>query len=344
MFQELLQRVIDGNDLTAAEAEKAMDLIMSGQATPAQIGAYLIALRMKGETIDEITGSARAMRAHVSPVVSRRTGLVDTCGTGGDGSHTFNISTVAALVTAAAGIPVAKHGNRSVSSRCGSADVLEELGVYVDLPPGPAGQCLDQVGITFLFAPRLHTAMRHAGPPRRELGVRTIFNVLGPLTNPAGAEYQLLGVYDRQLVEPIAQVLAQLGTKRALVVHGHPGLDEISLCGPTTMAWVVDGDIRMETFDPQVVGMEPVPMAALVGGDRKRNAEIARRILAGEPGPQRDAVLLNAAGAIAVADGSCSIEAGIQRAAQAIDSGAAAALLDDLVRFTQQHNSEEAVG
>lgn len=344
MFQRLLQRLLDGNDLTGLEAERAMDLIMSGEATAAQIGAYLAALRMKGETVEEIAGSARAMRAHADRVISRRQGLVDTCGTGGDGSHTFNISTVAALVTAAAGVPVAKHGNRSVSSRCGSADVLEALGVHIDLPAELAGKCLDQVGIAFLFAPRLHSAMRHAIGPRRELGVRTIFNLLGPLTNPAGAEYQLLGVYHRDLVEPVAQVLAQLGIKRALVVHGHPGLDEISLCGETVLVWVEPDQIRREIFHPSSVGMEEVPLSALLGGDREENADIARRILAGERGPKRDAVLVNAAGALAVAGAVDSLAAGIELAAEAIDSGRAMALLDELVSFTQACRSQEVAG
>lgn len=344
MFQKILQRLIDGHHLTASEAETAMDLIMSGEATPAQIGAYLTALRMKGETVDEIAGSARAMRAHAERVVSRRIGVVDTCGTGGDGSQTFNISTVSALVTAAAGVPVAKHGNRSVSSRCGSADVLEELGVEIDLPAEVAGRCLDEVGIAFLFAPRMHSAMRHAIGPRRELGVRTIFNILGPLTNPAGATYQLLGVYDQSLVEPMARVLAELDTRRALVVHGYPGLDEISLCGPTVMARVEDGDVKFEQLEPAMVGLPTVPLSALVGGDRQANAAIARRVLAGERGPCRDAVLLNAGAAIMVAGAAESLADGIRQAAEAIDSGAAMDILERLVAYTQAYRSEEAVG
>lgn len=332
---DALHRVIEGHDLTAGEAEAAMDAIMSGVATPAQIAGYLVALRIKGETVDEIIGSARAMRAHATPVVSRRAGVVDTCGTGGDGRNTFNISTVAAVVVAAAGVPVAKHGNRSVSSRCGSADVLEALGVATDLPADEVGRCLDEVGIAFLMAPRLHPAMRHAVGPRRDLATRTIFNLLGPLTNPAGAPYQLLGVFGAHLVEPVARALAALGTERALVVHGAPGLDEISICGPTRMAVVTGGDVRFETVEPGDAGLAVADPASLTGGDPATNAAIARSILAGEQGPRRDAVVLNAAGALLAAGTVSSLREGVAMAAETIDSGAAEAKLAEFARWTR---------
>ncbi|PZN13221.1 MAG: anthranilate phosphoribosyltransferase [Bacillota bacterium] len=347
MLKDALERVLAGGNLTAEEAERAMDAIMSGEATPAQVAGYLIALRMKGETPAEIAGSARAMRRHATRVVTRRQGVVDTCGTGGDGSHTFNISTLAAIVVAAAGAPVAKHGNRSVSSRCGSADVLEALGVRLDLEPDDLGRCLDEIGLVFLFAPRLHGAMRHAAGPRRELGVRTIFNLLGPLTNPVGARYQLLGVYAPELVEPIARVLAELGVERALVVHGQPGLDEISVCGPTLVARVEGGDIRLQRVEPADVGLPVYPVEALAGGDASENAAIARRILAGERGPRRDAVLLNAAGALLAAGLAGDLREGMDIAARCIDSGAAGEKLEELVRLTRTlagRLAEEAAG
>ena len=349
MLVELLHRVIEGHDLTAGEAERAMVEIMAGNATPAQIAGYLVALRIKGETVDEIIGSARAMRAFATPVVSRRRDLVDTCGTGGDGRHTFNISTLAALVVAAAGVPVAKHGNRSVSSRCGSADVLEALGVAVDLPAEELGRCLDEVGMAFLMAPRLHPAMRHAVKPRRELATRTIFNLLGPLTNPAGAPYQLLGVYSPDLVEPVARALAELGTRRALVVHGEPGLDEISVCGSTRAALVDDGHVRTMTIEPGDARLPAAPLEALAGGDPAHNAAIARAVLAGQRGPRRDAVVLNAAGALLAAGAVGSLREGAAAAAEAIDSGAAAAKLEELAAWTQQaaaraRRAEEAAG
>src|SRR5690606_21928683 len=314
----------------------------AGVATPAQAAGYLVARRSKGGTVDEITGSARAMRAHATPVVSRRTGVVDTCGTGGDGRHTFNISTVAAVVVAAAGVPVAKHGNRSVSSRCGSADVLEALGVATDLPAGEVGRCLDAVGIAFLMAPRLHPAMRHAVGPRRDLAIRTIFNLLGPLTNPAGAPYQLLGVFGAHLVEPVAHALAALGTERALVVHGAPGLDEMSVCGPTRVAVVAGGQVRFETVEPGDVGLALADPASLTGGDAAANAAIARAILAGEPGPRRDAVLLNAAGALLAAGAVSTLREGVAAAAEAIDSGAAAAKLAELAAWTREAAARSA--
>ncbi|EKP95655.1 anthranilate phosphoribosyltransferase [Thermaerobacter subterraneus] len=334
-LQAALARVLSGRDLTAAEAEAAMDVIMSGAATPAQVAGYLVALRMKGETPAEIAGSARAMRRHATPVPTRRQGVMDTCGTGGDGRHTFNISTLAAIVAAAAGVPVAKHGNRSVSSRCGSADVLEALGVPLDLEPAALGRCLDEVGIAFLFAPRLHGAMRHAAGPRRELGIRTIFNLLGPLTNPAGARYQLLGVYAAELVEPVARVLAELGVERALVVHGAPGLDEMSVCGPTLVGRVDGDQVTLTTVEPAAAGLPVYPLEAIAGGDPARNAAIARQVLEGRRGPYRDAVIFNAAGALLAAGRVGDLREGVAEAARLLDSGAAAAKLEEWVRLAQ---------
>lgn len=341
-LQAALAKVLAGRDLTAAEAEAAMDVIMSGAATPAQVAGYLVALRMKGETPAEIAGSARAMRRHATPVRTRRQGVMDTCGTGGDGRHTFNISTVAAVVVAAAGVPVAKHGNRSVSSRCGSADVLEALGVRLDLDAAALGRCLDEVGIAFLFAPRLHGAMRHAAGPRRELGVRTIFNLLGPLTNPAGARYQLLGVYAAELVEPVARVLVDLGVERALVVHGAPGLDEMSVCGPTVVARVEGGSVTLGRVEPADAGLPVYPLEAIAGGDPAHNAAIARQVLEGRPGAYRDAVLLNAAGALLAAGRVADLREGVAVAARTIDSGAALAKLQAWVRRTQELAPEAA--
>lgn len=336
MWPQLLEKIIDRQDLTAGEAEQMMNLIMAGQATPVQVAGYLVALRMKGVAVSELVGSARAMRAHATPVRSSHLNLVDTCGTGGDGARTFNISTVAALVVAAAGVPVAKHGNRSVSSRCGSADVLEGLGVHIDLPAAALGQCLDEVGFAFLYAPRLHSGFRHAALPRRELGVRTIFNVLGPLTNPAGARFQLMGVYSAELVPPVAEALAQLGAERALVVHGDPGLDEISVCGRTHIARIEAGKVELTTMVPEDVGLTRVDAAALAGGDIADNVAIARRVLDGDPGPCRDAVLLNAGGALWTAGAATTIADGVKIAAETIDCGAAVHLVKRLAAFTTQ--------
>lgn len=335
-MQRFLQRVADGHDLSASEAEAAMDLIMTGEATPAQIAGYLIALRCKGETIEEIAGSARAMRAHATPVGTRRRGLIDTCGTGGDGKQTLNISTAAAIVVAAADVPVAKHGNRSVSSRSGSADVLEALGVHIDLPPSAVQQTLDQIGIGFMFAPRFHQAMRHAVGPRKELGLRTIFNVLGPLTNPAGAEYQLLGVYDRRLVEPIAHVLIELGVRRALVVHGEPGLDEISISGETHAALVDQGKVVMRTITPADLSLQEAPVSAIGGGDPQQNAALIRAVFSDQPGPHRDAVVANAAGALFAAGKVASLAEGVALAQELIRSGAALAKLEAWVALSQR--------
>jgi anthranilate phosphoribosyltransferase len=317
---------------------------MAGEATPAQIGAYLTALRMKGETVPEITGSVRAMRRSavaVQPAVSPMD-LVDTCGTGGDGAGTFNISTTAAFVVAGTGQKVAKHGNRSVSSKSGSADVLLALGVNLDLTPEQVAQAIDRVGIGFLFAPKLHPAMKHAIGPRRELGVRTIFNVLGPLTNPAGARSQLIGVYDGNLTEPLAKVLGELGSTGAFVVHGHGGLDELTTTGPNRVSRLQAGDVVTETFDPADLGFSRANPADLTGGTAEENAEITRNILAGrERGARRDVVVLNAAAALVAAGKAADLTGGLELANQSLDSGAAQAVLDNFVAITQQFRPEQ---
>ncbi len=334
-MKEVIAKLLDGEDLSLAEAEAAMDTIMSGQATPAQIGGFLVALRMKGETVEEIAGCARSMRRNAVRVPLQQDGpLVDTCGTGGDRSGTFNISTTVAFVVAGAGLPVAKHGNRSVSSKCGSADVLEALGANIQLGPEQVARCIEEVGIGFLFAPNFHPAMRYAIGPRRELGVRTVFNILGPLTNPAFATHQVLGVYDPALTEVMARVLAEMGSRAAFVVHGADGLDELSTTGVNRVSHLRDG--RVETFelDPTELGFSRVSLEALRGGDVQENAAICRRILAGEErGPQRDVVLLNAAAALAAETGD--LRAGLERARESLDSGAALQKLNAFVTLTQ---------
>ena len=325
-------KAAEGKTLSREETEGAMRIIMSGEATPAQIAALITALRMRGESVDEITAAAVVMREKATRV-GRPTDrvVVDTCGTGGDGSHTFNISTVAALVAAGAGVTVAKHGNRSVSSTCGSADVLKELGVDVTMPPSRMETCLREAGIAFLFAPTLHAAMRHVIGPRREIGIRTLFNVLGPLSNPAGADAQLMGVYERRLVPVLAEVLGNLGLKRALVVHGSDGLDEITLTGPTYVAHLSNGGVREETLDPRTLGLAGCSPQDLVGGSPAQNARIALDILGGkDKGPRRNVVLLNAGAAILVSGIASDLEEGMARAAAAIDSGAALRRLEKL--------------
>ncbi len=336
MLKPYIQKVINRQDLDAEEAETAMGIIMDGQATDAQIGGYLVALRMKGETVDEITGSARAMRAHAARVPLQINGdpLLDTAGTGGDGAHTFNISTAAAFVIAGTGRKVAKHGNRAVSSRCGSADVLAELGINLDLTPEQVGRCIDETGIGFLFAPKFHPAMKHAIGPRRQLGQRTIFNLLGPLTNPAGATHQLIGVFAPHLTQPMAEVLGALGGRAALVVHGHGGLDELATDGPNRVSRLKDGRVETYEMDPRDFGLKPAAASDLHGGDPAENARILRALLEGkdEP-PRRDVVLLNAAAALATEDGDFS--AALVEARQSLESGAALARLEHLRRVSQ---------
>lgn len=335
MIKDAIKKVVAGQDLTEEESVMVMEQIMSGEATSAQIASFLTALSLKGETVEEVTGFARVMRQKVTPVRSSHPLVVDTCGTGGDGAGTFNISTAAALVVAGAGIPVAKHGNRSVSSRCGSADVLEALGVQIDLAPEETSRCLDQVGIAFLFAPLLHGAMKHAAGPRREIGIRTVFNILGPMTNPAGAGAQVLGVYEPRLTGLMAGVLARLGTERAFVVHGAGGLDEVSLAGPAVVSEVCNGAVRSSQLDPAEYGFAYAPVSALAGGTAEENAAIVRSVLAGERGPRRDVVVLNAALGLVAGGRAAGVAEGIALAEKSIDSGAATGKLEALASFTR---------
>jgi anthranilate phosphoribosyltransferase len=336
MIQDALARLLDGQDLSRAEARQVMNTIMSGEATPGQIGGFLVALRLKGETADEIAGSAEAMRAHAIEVHPNREDLVDTAGTGGDGGRTFNISTAAALLAAAAGAGVAKHGNRSVSSASGSADVLEELGFRLDLEPDRIAASIDELGFGFMFAPTHHPAMKHAGPVRRELAARTVFNVLGPLTNPAGARAQVMGVYSPELVPVIADVLAQLGARRAFVVHGAGGIDELSPAGPNLVCEVVDGDVRRREIDPLELGVERCDPAELRGGTPAENALKIREVFDGGNGGRRSAILLNAAGAIAAGGHAKDLKEGVGLAREAIDNGAAGERLEALIAFSHE--------
>jgi anthranilate phosphoribosyltransferase len=350
MILESLKKVVEREDLSAEEAFMTMDEIMSGKATDAQIAAFLTALRLKGETVAEITGFARAMREKVSPVKVRghvdasisgtdREALVDTCGTGGDASNTFNISTATAFVVAGAGIPVAKHGNRSVSSLCGSADVVEALGVSLELPPEQVGQCIDEVGIGFLYAPLLHKAMKYVMTARREIRIRTVFNILGPLTNPAGASAQVVGVYQEGLTEVLARVLNELGSRRAFVVHGLDGLDEISASGESKISEVRGGRVYSYRVSPEDFGLRRSRLSDLQGGNAAENAQIIRRILNGEEGPKRDVVLMNASLAIAAGGKATDFQEGVKVAAQSIDSGAAMEKLRRLVEFSRRHSA-----
>jgi anthranilate phosphoribosyltransferase len=329
-LKPVIAALADGATLTQAQAEEAFEIIMSGGATPSQMGGFLMALRVRGETVDEIAGAARVMRAKVLPVKAPA-GAIDTCGTGGDAQGTYNISTAAALVVAGAGVPVAKHGNRALSSKSGSADVLAALGVNLDCDVALVEKSLAENNIGFLMAPRHHAAMKHVGPTRVELGTRTIFNLLGPLSNPAGATRQLIGVFHRQWVRPVAEVLAQLGSERAWVVHGSDGLDEVTTTGATYVAQLKDG--RVTTFDilPEDVGLKRADPLALKGGDPEFNAKAVRELLDGKPGAYRDIVVLNAGAALTVADRAADLKAGIALAASVIDSGKAKAALAGLV-------------
>jgi len=352
IITEAIRVVIDRRDLTRIEAAAAMEAIMSGAATNAQIAAFLTALRMKGETVEELIGFARVMREKVARVPTHgaetaaltgtdREMLIDTCGTGGDASGTFNVSTATAFVVAGAGLKVAKHGNRSMSglsgaSLCGSADVVETLGVNLELTAEQVGRCVADTGIGFLYAPLLHTAMKHVMGARREIGIRTVFNLLGPLTNPAGANAQIIGVAAAGLTEPLARVLAELGTYRAFVVHGADGLDEISNTGESRVSEVREGLVRTFTVRPEDFGLPRAAIRDLLGGDRERNAEIIRAILAGDPGPRRDIVLMNAAAALVVGGRARDLKEGAALAARSIDSGAARGKLERLVGLTQE--------
>jgi len=343
MLKPFIAKAVNRTDLSADEAQAAMNIIMTGQATPAQIGAYLVALRMKGETVDEITGSARAMRANALKVelADRSAPVYDTAGTGGDGAHTFNISTAAAFVIAGTGRKVAKHGNRAASSQCGSADVLEALGVNLELTPERVGNAVDEIGIGFMFASKFHPAMKHAGGPRKEIGQRTIFNLLGPLTNPAGADVQIMGIYAPSLTEPLAKVLGELGARAALVIHGAGGTDELNSCGINRVSHLKDGAIRTYDLDPADFNLPRATIADLRGGTPEESAVMMRDLLSGKlNGARRDAVLLNAAGALAADTGD--FKSALAEARAAFDGGQALEKLNALIEFSQSFSQQSA--
>lgn len=356
MIKEAIGKIVEKKDLTEQEAMTVMDEIMNGEATEAQIGAFITALRIKGESVEEITGCAKVMREHATPIriagngivdmdrddinIDRET-IIDTCGTGGDRTNTFNISTASAFVVAGAGLKVAKHGNRSVSSLCGSADVVETLGVNLNIPPSEVEKCLNEVGIGFLFAPLLHGAMKYAAGPRKQIGIRTIFNILGPLSNPAKATAQVLGVYSEHLCEIMAKVLGNLGVKRAMVVHGKDAIDEISITGPTRIAELKDGQVKSYDISPEQFGMKAVTLADIRGGNAQENAQIILNILKGEKGAKRDIVLLNAAAAIYVGGKADTLEKGVKIATESIDSGKAMGKLELLKKYTNTNKGAQ---
>ncbi len=334
-IKQAIQAVIDGNNLSQEQMTDVMNAILTGEATPAQIGGFLVGLRIKGETIDEISAAAGVMRSLATPVSPKSDNLVDIVGTGGDGQKTFNISTASAIVAAAAGARVAKHGNRAASSQSGSADLLEKAGIKLDMTPDQVADCIDQIGVGFMFAPAHHSAMKHAIGPRKEMGVRTIFNVLGPLTNPAGTKRNFIGVYDKALVEPVANALKNLGNEQALVVHGLDGLDEISIEQPTYTAELKDGQISVFEVKPEDYGVERQPLSSIVVKDSDESLMVINDIFSGEKGAAHDAVVLNAGAGIYVAGCSDSLAAGIDKAREVIASGAAKAKLDEYVQFSR---------
>jgi anthranilate phosphoribosyltransferase len=338
LLQSGIAGLIEGKDLTRAEARDIMGAIMEGDASPAQIGALLTALRIKGETVEEITGFAEAMRGFGTHVSTESARLLDTCGTGGSGIHKFNISTASAIISAAASVRVAKHGNRSASGRAGSADVLEALGVNIHLNAEQARECLDSIGICFLFAQIYHPSMKHAAAPRRELGVRTVFNMLGPLTNPAGADRQLLGIYDRDKTATVATVLKELGSKRAMVVSSLDGLDEISISAPTLVSELKDGVVTTYEVTPQELGLDMHPLEDVLGGDAAENAAIITSVLQGKISPYRDIVLANAGACIYVAGLADTLAQGVEKAKAVVDSGQALSKLEQLVAMTEELN------
>jgi len=334
MIRHALKKVVESENLTVQEAREAMDCIMEGRATDAQISSFITALRMKGETVDEIIGFVRVMRSKATPIAVRDSRAIDTCGTGGDGKNTLNVSTIAAFVAAGAGVTVAKHGNRSVSSRCGSADLLASLGIDITIKPEKIEECLAKAGIGFLFAPMLHKAMRFAVNPRKEIGFRTVFNILGPLTNPAGVKHQLIGVFDKKLTEPLAHVLQGLGATRALIVHGDDGLDEISISSTTTVSELLNGNVRTFTIAPEDFGFSRSDISEIAGGDTEKNKKISLSILKGEQCPGRDIALLNAGAAVAVSHPSFSLKDGIKKARESLDSGKALQKLNHLIEVS----------
>jgi len=348
MLKTYIQAVVDGTTLSRDDARQAMDIIMNGEASPPQIGSFLTAMRVRGETDEELAGFAEVMREKAIKVpLNQGTAVVDTCGTGGDVSHSFNISTTAAFVVAGAGVRVAKHGNRAMTSRCGSADVLEALGVRIELAPEQVAKCIDQVGIGFMYAPAFHPAMRFAGPVRREIGIRTVFNLLGPLVNPAGAPYQVIGVPDDATAVRLARVMGLLGSQHVLVVHAHEGLDEIGVSGPSTVAEMVMRESAWVTtyeVDPVRYGFEQYSPDAIRGGSVADNVEIATSVLSGEPGATRVITLMNAAAALYAADAVSSIEEGLTKAAESIDSGAALEKVRELAALTGRMSVRQEVG
>ncbi|UCG81072.1 MAG: anthranilate phosphoribosyltransferase [Desulfobacterales bacterium] len=353
MLKQAIQKVVNRSNLTEQEMEAAMDVIMSGQGTPAQIGAFITALRLKGETVEEITGAARVMRRKATRIQADNTivnvdrdeinldleTIVDTCGTGGDGTNTFNVSTTTAFVVAGCGLRVAKHGNRSVSSLCGSADVIESLGVNLDVPPAVVEKCLNEVGIGFLYAPALHGAMKYAIGPRREIGIRSIFNILGPLTNPAGANVQVLGVYDKGLTPVLAEVLHNLGSRSAFVVYGEGSLDEISIIGKTQLSELKNGQVTTYSIQPEDFGLPRADLADIRGGNAQKNAGIVLSVLQGEHGARRDMVLLNAGAALVAAGRAADFREGITQAGEAIDTGRAMEKLEGMKVITNEYAS-----
>ena len=341
MIRESIDTVVSGQSLSMEDASLVMREIMEGEATPAQLGAFLTALALKGETTQEIAGMAKVMR-EMALQVKVDGELIDTVGTGGDGKNTFNISTATAFVAAGAGLKVAKHGNRAASGSCGSADVLEALGVQIELSPEAVAQCVNEVGVGFMFAPAFHPAMRYAGPVRQEIGIRTVFNILGPLTNPAGAQTQLLGVAFPELGGIMAEVLGFLGSHHAMIVHGHGGLDEISLSGDTSVWEVRGGEVEEWTLHVEDTGLPETPIEAIRGGTKEENAATMRRLFQGEQGPVRDMVLLNSAGVLMVGDNAESIRKGVEMSAGIIDSGAALAKLDQMIEVTQRLGQPDA--
>ncbi|NSW90991.1 MAG: anthranilate phosphoribosyltransferase [Firmicutes bacterium] len=340
MLKYAIQKLIDKRNLEETEIMDAMDHIMEGRATQAQIGSFLTALRLKGETIEEITGCARVMRDKAYRINPRVSFSIDTCGTGGDGSNTFNISTASAFVAAAAGIPVAKHGNRSVSSKSGSADVLEALGIDITISANEVEESIEKVGIGFMFAPMFHKSMKHAAGPRKELGFRTIFNILGPLTNPANVKGQVVGVFSKELTRPIAEVLLKLGIERAMVIHGLDGLDEISLGHETLVSEVKEGIIRNYVINPEMFGLKRIDKTEVTGGSSEDNAKIIMSLFRGEKGPKRDVVLINSAAALCVGGAVNTLAEGIELAAWLIDSGMALRKLEELRDFTCSKKAE----
>ncbi len=334
MLKDYIAKVVESNDLTQQEAQEALQIIMDGNATHAQIGAFIIACRIKGETIDEIAGFTQTMRNNVIPISISSSNAIDTCGTGGDLQHTLNVSTLSAFVAAGAGATVAKHGNRSVSSKCGSADLLLALGIDIDADPNKVEECIEKIGMGFLFASKLHQAIKHAVGPRKEIGLRTFFNILGPMTNPAGVKRQVIGVFDGALREQIAAVLNKLGSERVFVVYGEEGLDEISISGTTDITELSQGKISSYTVVPEDFGIKRKPITEIVGGDIEDNKKIALELLNGKKGTQRDMVVLNAGFAIAASDDSFSIQKGMELAAESIDTGKAMEKLEQLIQMS----------